>query len=158
MLSFMNSDCPNCDAQSSAVFDFSSFLLKTTSFLCFLSLNLIMTFSLFFIRWQTWISSGLMVVPVSDCRGGIKGLWFVNHESISWSCEPEICRISIFYELLFPKYKNFKIISAANICLSICLELMNEIDWRKKEILLNILACFKLRHYTLTWKIRKKKH
>ena len=32
MLSFINSDCPNCNAHSSAFFDFSSFLLKINSF------------------------------------------------------------------------------------------------------------------------------
>ena len=66
MLSFINNSCPNCNACSSAIFDFSSFLLKTASFLCFVYLNFIMTFYVFFIQWQTWISSGLTVVPVSD--------------------------------------------------------------------------------------------
>ena len=32
MLSFISSDCPNCNALSSAIFDFSSFLLKINSF------------------------------------------------------------------------------------------------------------------------------
>ena len=65
MLSFINSDFPNCDARSFAVFYLSSFHLKTTSFLCYQSLNSIMT-SLFFIWWQHLISSSLIVVPVSD--------------------------------------------------------------------------------------------
>ena len=31
--------------------------------------------------------------------------------------------LRVFHESFFPKYNNFKIISAGNICLSICLEL-----------------------------------
>ena len=38
----------------------------------------------------------------------------------SWSHKPKICKTSIFHELLFPKYI-FKIISADDICLSVCL-------------------------------------
>ena len=32
---------------------------------------------------------------------GIKGLWFVNHESISWSHKSKIWKTSIFHELPF---------------------------------------------------------
>ena len=34
---------------------------------------------------------------------GIKGLRFVNHESISWFHWPNICKISIFHKLFFFK-------------------------------------------------------
>ena len=68
-------------------------------------------------------------------RVGIKGSWFVNHESISWSHERKICKTFIFRELFFPKYYNFKTISTDNVCLSICLEL-NDLGWTmKKQIL-----------------------
>ena len=62
------------------------------------------------------------------------GLWFVNPESISWSHEPKMCKISIFHKSFFPKYDNFKIINVGDISLSICLELqwMRLIDERKK--------------------------
>ena len=39
---------------------------KKKLFLCFLSLNLTITFSLFFIRWQAWRLSGVTVVPVKE--------------------------------------------------------------------------------------------
>ena len=63
---------------------------------------------------------------------GIKGSWFVNHKSISWSQKPTFLKTSIFQESFFPKYDNFKIISAGDICLSICLE-SHEWDWSMKE-------------------------
>ena len=56
-------------------------------------------------------------------RVRIKNSGFVNHESISWSYEPKNCKTSIFHESFFLKYHNFKIISADDICLSICLGL-----------------------------------
>ena len=62
----MKSDGPNCNSRSCSPFDFSSLRLKMTLFLCFLSLNLTITFSLFFIRWQAWRSSGVTVVPVKE--------------------------------------------------------------------------------------------
>ena len=64
-------------------------------------------------------------------RVGIKGSWFVNDELISWPHEPKIRTTSIFQESFFPGYK-FKIISAVDICLSICLE-SNEWNWTMKE-------------------------
>ena len=69
---------------------------------------------------------------MNNSRVGIKGWWFVNHESISWSYKPKICKTSIFHELFFPRYDNFKIISADDICLSICLD-SNEWDLTMKE-------------------------
>ena len=54
---------------------------------------------------------------------GTNGSWSVIHESISWSHEPKIHKISVFQELFFPQYDNFKIISADHICLSTCLYL-----------------------------------
>ena len=69
--------------------------------------------------WKSWY------------RVGIKGSWFVNHESISWSHEPKIRKTSIFHESFFSKYDNFKLISVGGICLSICLEL-TEWDWLMK--------------------------
>ena len=62
----------------------------------------------------------------------IKASWFMNHKSISWSHKPKICKTYIFHISLFPKYGNFKIISAGDICLSICLEL-NEWDCSIRE-------------------------
>ena len=62
----MKSDGPNCKSRSCSPFDFSFFRLKMTLFLCFLSLNLTITFSLFFIRWQLWRSSGVTVAPVKE--------------------------------------------------------------------------------------------
>ena len=85
-------------------------------------------------------------------RAGITGLWFVNHESTSWSQRPKICKTSIFYELIILKYDNFKIISAGNIYLSI--KWMRLIEDRKKTLWI-VLACFKLHHYTSTWWIIK---
>ena len=62
----MKSDGQNCISCSCSPFDFSSLPLKMTLFLCFLSLNLTITFSLFFIRWQAWRSSGVTLVPVKE--------------------------------------------------------------------------------------------
>ena len=56
-------------------------------------------------------------------RIGIKGLWFVNRQSTH---KPKICKTSIFHEKLFLKYYKFKIISAGDIFLHICLELNDE--------------------------------
>ena len=74
-------------------------------------------------------------------RVEIKGLGFVNHESISWSREQKVRKTSIFHELFFPKYDKFKIISAGQICRFIYLEL-NEWDWSMKETIL--VECFGL--------------
>ena len=49
----------------------------------------------------------------------IKSSLFVNHESISSSHEPIVRKTSTFHESFFPKYDNFKIISAGDICLSV---------------------------------------
>ena len=65
----MKSDGPNCNSCSCSPFDFSSLRVKITLFLCFLSLNLTITFSLFFIRWQAWRSSGVTVVPAKESAG-----------------------------------------------------------------------------------------
>ena len=62
----MKSDGSNCKYYSCSPFDFSSLRLKITLFLCFLSFNLTITFSLFFIRWQAGRSSGVTVVPVKE--------------------------------------------------------------------------------------------
>ena len=62
----MKSDGPNCNSHSCSSYDFRSLRLKMTLFLCFLSLKLTITFSLFFIRWQAWRSSGLTLVPVKE--------------------------------------------------------------------------------------------
>ena len=60
----------------------------------------------------SWIAeSQECVLP----RVGIKGCWFVNHESISWSHKPKISKSSIFCECFFPKYGNLKIISADDL-------------------------------------------
>ena len=56
----------------------------------------------------------------------------MNYKSIFRSHKSKNCKTSIFYELLFPKYDNFKIISTDNDCLSLCLEL-NEWGWTIKE-------------------------
>ena len=69
---------------------------------------------------------------IFNIRVGIKGSWFVNHESISWSHQPKISKTSIFCKLFFPKYDDFKINSTEDICLSVCLEL-NEWVWTMKE-------------------------
>ena len=37
----------------------------------------------------------------SDFIVGIKGLWFVNHKSFSWSHQPKFCKTSIFHESFF---------------------------------------------------------
>ena len=66
ILSFMKSDGPNCKSCGCSPFDFSSLRLKMTLFLCFLSLNSTITFSLFFIQCQAWRSSGVTVVPVKE--------------------------------------------------------------------------------------------
>ena len=81
-------------------------------------------------------------------RAWIRGLWFVNHKSISWSHETKICGASIFFQIVFfPKYDNFKIISTVYICQSICLGL-NEWDWSMEEkAQLNVLAHIKLCHF-----------
>ena len=59
-------------------------------------------------------------------RVEIKGSWFKNHKSISWSHETKICKTSIFHKLCFRKYK-FKLGQMIFICLSvylrICLDL-----------------------------------
>ena len=60
-----------------------------------------------------------MITCLSIYRIGIKGSWFVKHQSISWSKEPNIHKTSMFHESFFPKYDNFKIISTGNICLSV---------------------------------------
>ena len=52
----------------------------------------------------------------------------MNHESISWSHEPNICKTSIFHELFFPKYDNFTITSANYICLE-----LNKWGWTINE-------------------------
>ena len=68
------------------------------------------------------------------------GSWFVNHESISWFYEPKIRKTSIFHELFF---QNFKIMSASDICLSICYNVwirLNEWDWLMKNK--NSVECF----------------
>ena len=44
-------------------------------------------------------------------RVRIKGLWFMNQESICWSHKPKICKTSIFHKSFFLKYDNFKTIS-----------------------------------------------
>ena len=62
----MKSDGSNSKSRSCSPFNFSSLWLKMTLFLCSLSLNLTITFSLFFIRWQAWRSSGVTVVPVKE--------------------------------------------------------------------------------------------
>ena len=90
-------------------------------------------------------------------KAGIKGSWFVNHESVSWSHKPKIHKTSMFHKLFFPKY-NFKVINAGNICMSICLELIGWNWLMKDKTLSNVLACFKLCRYTLTWKIMKTLH
>ena len=60
----------------------------------------------------SWIAeSQECVLP----RVGIKGCWFVNHESISWSHKPKISKSSIFCECFFPKYGNLKIISTDDL-------------------------------------------
>ena len=51
----------------------------------------------------------------------IKGSWFVNHESISWSREPKTTKTSIFLELFFRYIITVKQSTLA-ICLSICVE------------------------------------
>ena len=56
----------------------------------------------------------------------------MNHESISWSHEPKICKTFIFHEMFLPKHDNFTITSANDICLYICLEL-NKWGWTIKE-------------------------
>ena len=56
----------------------------------------------------------------------------MNHESVSWSHKPQICNTSIFHKSFFAKCDNFKIISAGDIYLSICLEL-NEWNWLMKD-------------------------
>ena len=62
----MKSDGSNYKSRIFSPFDFGSLRLKMTLFLPFLSLNLTITFSLFFIRWQTWKSSGVTIVPVKE--------------------------------------------------------------------------------------------
>ena len=64
---------------------------------------------------------------INSIRVGIKGWWFVNYESISWSHEAKK-----FYELFFPKYDNFEIIGAGHIGLLTCLG-WKEWDWLMKE-------------------------
>ena len=66
----------------------------------------------------------------------------MNHELISWYHEPKICKNFIFHESLFPKYDNCKILRLSR-------------DRSKKKIPSDVLVCFKLRRYTLTWKIIK---
>ena len=56
----------------------------------------------------------------------------MNHESVSWSHKPKICNTSIFHKSFFAKCDNFKIISAGDIYLSICLQL-NEWNWLMKD-------------------------
>lgn len=65
-------------------------------------------------------------------RDGIKGLWFVNQESLSWSHKPKICKTFIFLELFIPKCGKFKIISTDDIDLSLCL-VFKEWGWTIKE-------------------------
>ena len=55
-----------CSNHSCSPFGFSSLRLRMTLFFCFLFLNLKITFSLFFMRWQAWRSSGVTVVPVKE--------------------------------------------------------------------------------------------
>ena len=56
----------NCKSSGCSPVEFSSFQLKMTLLLCFLSLNLTITFSSFFIRWQAWRSSDVIVVSVKE--------------------------------------------------------------------------------------------
>ena len=49
----------------------------------------------------------------------MKGLPFVNHKSVFWSHEPKIQKTSICRKWFFPKYDNYKIISAVDICLEL---------------------------------------
>ena len=80
------------------------------------------------------------------CKVGIKGLHFMNPESLSWSQKPKVCKTSIFHKWSFPKYDNFIIISADDIYLSIWMRLNSE---RKKTcrmfwLFLNYVTIYKL--------------
>lgn len=67
MQSFMNRNFPNYNAHSSFSFWFKHFPFKNYAcFACFLSFYLTVTFSVSFIWWQVWISSGLMVMQISN--------------------------------------------------------------------------------------------
>ena len=69
-----------------------------------------------FIKTGSWLQVQMY------SRVGIKGWWFANHISILDPTKPKICKTSIFHELFFLKYI-FKIISADDIRLPICLDL-----------------------------------
>ena len=59
-----------------------------------------------------------------NSRVGIKGLWFVRESRMNFLIpRTKIRKASIFHESFIPKYDNFRIISAGDIYLSICLEL-----------------------------------
>ena len=56
---------------------------------------------------------------VSENELRVRDLWNTNFESIFWSCEPKIRKISIFHKSFIPKYMiNLKIISAGDISVS----------------------------------------
>ena len=86
-------------------------------------------------------------------RVGIKGSWLVNKDSISWYQEAKISKVSIFHEPL--RYDNFKIISPGDRYLPVYVKLLTLINEKKKKKPPKTFACFKLRHYTQTWKIIK---
>ena len=90
ILSFMKSDRPNCKLPSVTTaiscscppLDFSSFRLKVTLFLCCLSLNLTIPFSLLFMRWQAWRLSGVTFIPVNESAWHT--LFSKSAEGIEW--------------------------------------------------------------------------
>ena len=58
---------------------------------------------------------------------GIKGPWFMNHKSISWTHKPKIYKISIYHELFSAYLSRVKV---------------SEVEQWKKKIQQNGLACF----------------
>ena len=76
-----------------------------------------------------------------------KGLWFMNHESVSWSHEPKIRRTSNVHESFFPKCDIFKIIGVGDMSVYLSgVKWMKLTDKRKNSVnffgLFNIYACF----------------
>ena len=88
--------------------------------------------------WIKW-------VILDYCRDGMKGLWFLNHKSISWSHYPKNHKTFIFQELFLPKYDNFIKISADDTCLCLCLLVFKEWSWMDERTKFRKLCGYTLR-------------
>ena len=81
------------------------------------------------VNWKRNLLGPNTVNITSTSKVGIKGSWFVNHKSISWSHEPKIHKISIFHKLFF---QNIILNNEYRQYLSVyLLKWMNYIKWTR---------------------------